>query len=91
MSEQMDTDAVLASWSETLTEALDVSELTVDVKAVLALAADAAHAVIRPAAPLTTFIVGYAAGLAAASGTPPESAVRDAAEVARRLCRERAE
>ncbi|HEU4808476.1 MAG TPA: DUF6457 domain-containing protein [Homoserinimonas sp.] len=90
MTEQIDTDAVLASWSETLTEALDVSELTVDVKAVLALAADAAHAVIRPAAPLSTFIVGYAAGLAAAGGTDPEVAVREATEVARRLCHDRA-
>lgn len=32
--------------------------------AVLDLAATAAHEVVRPAAPLTTFLVGYAAGLA---------------------------
>lgn len=88
MTEQMDTDAVLAAWSTELTEALGVN-LAVDATGVLALAADAAHAVIRPAAPLTTFVVGYAAGLAAASGVTPEVAVREATEVARRLCRER--
>ena len=89
MTEPLDTDALLTSWAETLTDELEVS-LTVDVAGVLALAADAAHTVIRPAAPLTTFIVGYAAGLAAAGGTPPEAAIEQAIGVARRLCSERA-
>ncbi|WP_375000689.1 DUF6457 domain-containing protein [Aeromicrobium sp. CTD01-1L150] len=35
-----------------------------DPAAILDLAATAAHQVVRPAAPLTTFLVGYAAGLA---------------------------
>ena len=35
-----------------------------DVRALLDVARDAAHRVDRPAAPLTTFLVGYAAGLA---------------------------
>lgn len=89
MTEPLDTDALLTSWAETLTDELEVS-LTVDVAGVLALAADAAHSVIRPAAPLTTFIVGYAAGLAAAGGTSPDVAVKQATEVARRMCSERA-
>ncbi|MHA6669153.1 DUF6457 domain-containing protein [Homoserinimonas sp. A447] len=90
MSEQADRETLLASWAETLTAALDVQGLTVDVSGVLSLAADAAHSVVRPAAPLTTFVVGYAAGLAAAGGTTPEAAVQAASEVARRLCGERA-
>lgn len=89
MTDATDTDALLASWSATLSEALNVTELTVDVKAVLALATDAAHLVVRPAAPLSTFIVGYAAGLAAAGGVDPQTAVSEATEIARRLCRER--
>lgn len=89
MTDPSDTDAVLADWSTTLVEALSVPNLAVDVNAILELAADAAHQVIRPAAPLTTFIVGYAAGLAAAGEAAPETAVHDATEVARRLCRER--
>lgn len=89
MTESPDAETLLAEWAKTLTSELDVP-LTVDVAAVLALAGDAAHSVVRPAAPLTTFIAGYAAGLAAAAGTTPVDAVRDAIAVARRLCRERA-
>ena len=43
-----------------VTLGIDVSVL--DEQAVLDLARDAAHHVARPAAPLTTFLVGYAAG-----------------------------
>ena len=39
---------------------LDLEE---EIEAILELARDAAHGVERPAAPLTTFLVGYAAGL----------------------------
>jgi hypothetical protein len=35
------------------------------ITAVLKLARDAAHGIARPAAPLSTFLVGYAAGRAA--------------------------
>lgn len=37
-------------------------DLDVDVRGLLDLARVAAHSVDRPAAPLTTFLVGYAAG-----------------------------
>ncbi|MBA0052781.1 molybdenum cofactor guanylyltransferase [Streptomyces sp. AJS327] len=52
--------------------------------ALLDLARDAAHSVARPAAPLTTFLVGYAA--AQRGGSPEEvaRAARQAAELARR-------
>jgi Domain of unknown function (DUF6457) len=51
----------LQDWMDALADALSVEE-DVDMTAVLDLARDAAHNVARPAAPLTTFIVGYAAG-----------------------------
>lgn len=89
MTDATETDALLVSWSEALTAALGIPDLTVDVEAVLALASDAAHQVVRPAAPLSTFIAGYAAGLAAAGGASPAAAVQEATETARRLCRER--
>ncbi|MDF1704094.1 MAG: DUF6457 domain-containing protein [Aeromicrobium sp.] len=56
-----DQEAVLAAWvAEVARElALDVA---VDRETVLDLAGDAAHAVVRPAAPLTTFLVGVAVG-----------------------------
>lgn len=50
----------LTAWTQQLSDALAV-ELDVDIDAVLDLARDAAHQVDRPAAPLTTFLVGYAA------------------------------
>lgn len=89
MTEPLDSETLLAHWAETLTAELDVL-LTVDVADILALAGDAAHSVVRPAAPLTTFLAGYAAGLAAVGGATPEEAVRDAIAIARRLCRDRA-
>ena len=48
-------------WITRLCDALDVPIADVDVNAVLDLARDAAHNVDRPAAPITTYIVGYAA------------------------------
>jgi hypothetical protein len=62
-------------------------DLDVDTGVLLDLARDAAHGVARPAAPLTTFLVGYAA--AHAGGGP--DAVREAAEKAAALARRWAE
>ncbi len=42
---------------------LGVDPAVVDRTLLLDVARDAAHGVARPAAPLTTFLVGYAAGL----------------------------
>ncbi|MES2092712.1 MAG: NTP transferase domain-containing protein [Actinomycetota bacterium] len=66
---ERDADATLAAltdWSDRLTAALGIEGAVVDIDAVLALAGTVAHAVMRPAAPLTTYLVGYAAGVAAA-------------------------
>lgn len=61
----------LSGWTRDLSEALDL-DLEMDIVAVLDLARDAAHGVERPAAPLTTFLVGYAA--AARGGTAADLA-----------------
>ncbi|ASN51142.1 DUF6457 domain-containing protein [Sinomonas sp. R1AF57] len=61
-----DQDAVLRTWCAELAQALGL-EIDVDIDAVLGLAGVAAHSIVRPAAPLTTYLVGYAAGLAATS------------------------
>ena len=52
----------LPEWSDQLCAELGI-DLDVDLKRVLDLARDAAHSVERPAAPVTTFLVGYAAAL----------------------------
>jgi hypothetical protein len=54
----------LDEWTAALAQRLELPEsLVIDIALVLDLARDAAHGVARPAAPLTTFLVGYAAGL----------------------------
>jgi hypothetical protein len=58
----------LQEWMDELSDELGI-EAEVDMTAVLDLAKDAAHNVARPAAPLTTFLVGYAAGLRGGSLT----------------------
>ena len=75
-------DISLDDWVAAVAADLGVEELEVDVEQVLDLAADAAHGVVRPAAPLTTFIAGYAAGLA--GGKPDD--VREAIDAASALC-----
>lgn len=75
----------LDDWARDLGTALGVPLDAVDVALILDLARDAAHAVARPAAPLTTFLVGYAA--ARAGGGPEE--VRAASAIATRLAAER--
>ena len=83
-------DATLVTWCADLGEALDLADVEVDITKLLGLAGRAAHTVLRPAAPLTTYLVGFAAGLAAASGqqTGP-AATKEATEIALRLCAQR--
>ncbi|WP_091730473.1 DUF6457 domain-containing protein [Nocardioides scoriae] len=59
----------LHDWIDELCDELDV-EIDLDEALVLDLARDVAHQVERPAAPLTTFLLGYAA--ASAGGRPEE-------------------
>ena len=57
------TDDVLREWWDELCAALGLGDVPIGRDALLALAGDAAHGIVRPAAPLTTFLAGYAAGL----------------------------
>jgi Domain of unknown function (DUF6457) len=52
----------LDQWTESACAELGLDPACADVKAVLDLARDAAHSVARPAAPLTTFLLGVAVG-----------------------------
>ena len=55
----------LMQWLTSLSAALETDEGVLDehaVRTVLDLARDAAHEIERPAAPLTTFLVGMAVG-----------------------------
>ena len=72
--------STLDSWFAQLCTELGI-DLDIDVNILLDVARDAAHGVARPAAPLTTFLVGYAA--ARAGGTPDD--VRRISQIAARL------
>jgi hypothetical protein len=53
---------VLENWTATVCRALDLDPTAVDPALLLDLTRDVARGVARPAAPLTSFLVGLAAG-----------------------------
>ncbi|NJQ08101.1 NTP transferase domain-containing protein [Streptomyces lonarensis] len=67
-----DDGRVLEEWLAAVKAELDI-DTDVDTGALLDAARDAAHGVTRPAAPLTTYLLGYAAGSA---GVDPAVAAR---------------
>ena len=82
-------DETLEDWCRALLQALELEGVEVDVNEVLSLAGVAAHSVVRPAAPLTTFIAGFAAGLASGSGQATDATSMQAAmRVARQLAKD---
>lgn len=74
---------VLDEWITAVKDELGI-DLDVDTGALLDLARDAAHGVARPAAPLTTFLVGYAAAKAGGGPEAVAEAARKAAALAAR-------
>ncbi|MDB1086332.1 NTP transferase domain-containing protein [Streptomyces sp. ACA25] len=72
--------AVLNEWIAAVKAELDIDP-QVDTTALLDAARDAAHGVTRPAAPLTTFLMGYAL---ASKGTDAAEAARKVGELAAR-------
>ena len=73
-----DVGAALETWWATLTQALGLEDVPADRDAILGLAGRAAHTVVRPAAPLTTFLAGYAAGRAGGSAADVAAAIERA-------------
>ncbi|MGP2442151.1 NTP transferase domain-containing protein [Streptomyces sp. JW3] len=78
---------VLDEWISAAKDELGI-ELDVDTAVLLDLARDAAHGVARPAAPLTTFLVGYAAARAGGGPEAVAEAARKAAALALRWAEE---
>ncbi|QCO97209.1 molybdopterin-guanine dinucleotide biosynthesis protein [Arthrobacter sp. 24S4-2] len=82
---------ILDQWSHRLAHALQILDLDFDRELILDLAGEAARSVTHAAAPITTLMVGYAAGIAAGSGSAVSkassaAAVEQAAGVAIQLC-----
>jgi hypothetical protein len=88
MAEEMtgDEDRELSQLSRRLTQALQILDLEVDHALLLEVARKSALTVSPNAGAVSTFVVGYAAGLAATSGRKEaDQAVRSAAEKALRV------
>ncbi|MER6534765.1 NTP transferase domain-containing protein [Streptomyces sp900105755] len=78
---------VLDEWISAVKDELGI-DLDVDIRLLLDLARDAAHGVDRPAAPLTTFLVGYAAAQGKGGPEAVAEAARKAAALALRWTEE---
>lgn len=72
----------LDEWTTTVTRALGLDPADLDREMILDLARDVAHAVTRPAAPLTAFLVGLAAGRAGGGPEQIRATVEKAAALA---------
>jgi hypothetical protein len=70
--------STLDDWVVQAADALGL-ETTMDIALVLDLARDVAHAVARPAAPVTSYLLG----MAVAKGADPEAAAATLAGIAR--------
>ncbi len=70
----------LQRWMDDVVPALgvDADLVSATTDDVLDMVKDVAHGVVRPGAPLTAYLVGLAAGRAAAQGQDPAEAVREA-------------
>lgn len=88
MSDDETIDAV-RGWVDELCRELGIPSEEVDIDAVLGIAGLAARTVVRPAAPVTTYLLGYATGLARRQDDDPRAAFDRAKSVVRRVVAER--
>jgi hypothetical protein len=78
---------ILGEWYEQLARALEIPDLDVDQELLLDLARKSADHVIHAAAPVTAFMVGYAAGQEAGRGNAgSREATERASDIAFKLC-----
>lgn len=71
----------LTTWSAQLCDALGI-DVEMEIDDILDVARDAAHQVDRPAAPLTTFLIGYAAAQRGGSAKDVTDCIDIASELA---------
>jgi hypothetical protein len=76
-------------WAQDVADVLGIASGGVDLDAVLAVAGLSARAAVRPAAPVTTYLLGVAVGSAAAEGTDSSDAFATAVAAIRVLAASR--
>ena len=74
---------ILNKWSRDLAQALQIPDLPIDHEILLDLARKAADTITHAAAPVTAFLVGYAAG---SRGLDTFDSLASVADVASTLC-----
>jgi pyrrolidone-carboxylate peptidase len=74
-------------WAPLLAAELGL-ETEIDIDAILAIAGETAHAVERKAAPVSTFLIGLAAGRAGATPEAVADGIRRTRELARPVAEE---
>jgi hypothetical protein len=79
----------IEQWIGTLAEALQVDKGEFDVDGILDIAGMAARSVVRPAAPVTTFLVGYALGRSGRDETNGGVDLESASQTVRHLLDDR--
>lgn len=84
-SDNIDVRVTLVEWMAALERELGVSFGEVDIDALLDATRVAAHGVARPAGPLTTFAIGFAAGLSTGIATDSSAGEPDATAAVREL------
>ncbi len=87
MTDHDEEERALTHWSQRLSQALQILDLTVDQKLIVRLADESARTAGPSAGPISAFIVGYAAALAVSSGhVDSPAAVSSAVDTALKLC-----
>ncbi|MBG0740872.1 hypothetical protein IV500_15965 [Paeniglutamicibacter antarcticus] len=87
MTDHDEEERDVTQWGQRLSQALQILDLQVDQKLILKLADESTRSAGPSAAPISTFLVGYAAALAVSSGhVGSQAAVRSAVDTALQLC-----
>lgn len=84
-SDSIDARVTLVEWLAALEQELGVTFGDVDVDALLDATRVAAHRITRPAGPLTTFAIGFAAGLSTGIATDSSAGEPDTAAAVQEL------
>lgn len=87
MTYSNDEERTLHEWSVRVTQALQILDLKMDHEKILEVAEKSSQSVTKSAGPISTFAVGYAAGLAARNGKrATNNEVQTASDTILELC-----
>ena len=80
---------VVRSWADEVADALGIARGELELEELLAVAGLSARAAVRPAAPVTTYLLGLAVGRAVAQGSDPADAFHAGVSTVRTLAESR--